>query len=78
MAQKFVEKGKYSFGFIGDADLKSEITVVKRTEKTVTIIDVHDKVQKRCKIHISFDGDEFIYPLGKYSMSPIAKASKKI
>ena len=78
MSEKFVENSKYSFKFIGDANVTGVIHVVKRTEKTITIFDVWEDVKKRCKIFIDNDGNEFIYPLGRQGMSPVAKATKKI
>ena len=45
--------------------------VLKRTPKTVTIAIQGDT--KRFKIY-DFDGVEFIYPLGRYSMAPVFKA----
>ncbi len=47
--------------------------VVKRTAKTLTISQ-HGYDDKRCKIHLDSDGDEYIYPLGQYSMSPTFRA----
>ena len=46
--------------------------VIKRTAKTVTISSRGD--EKRCKIHNSEDGSEFIYPHGRYSMAAIFRA----
>jgi len=48
-------------------------TVLKRTAKTVTIKTRMDG-EKRCKIHNSEDGSEFIYPHGRYSMAAIFRA----
>ena len=47
-------------------------TVLKRTAKTVTISSRGE--EKRCKIHISEDGGEFIFPYGRYSMAAIFRA----
>ena len=49
-------------------------TVLKRTDKTITI-DIRGD-SKRCKVH-EYEGVEFIYPLGKYSMCPVFKADKE-
>jgi len=46
--------------------------VIKRTEKTVTIITQGQ--ESRCKIHIDKSGEEFIFPFGRYSMAPIMRA----
>lgn len=56
---------------ICNSDSVFTATVVKRTDKSVTI--QIDSEQKRCKIHLNDDG-EFIYPMGKYSMCPIFRA----
>jgi len=46
--------------------------VVKRTAKTVTIDNVEGKTARR-KI-IIWEGNETIFPLGRYSMAPILNA----
>ena len=45
--------------------------VLKKTAKTVTIKTMDGL--KRCAVH-HFEGDDFIYPLGRYSMAPIIRA----
>ena len=47
-------------------------TIVKRTEKTVTIRDKFGKV-KRCKLHNNGKA-EYIFPEGIYSMCPVLEA----
>jgi len=73
---KFETGATYKMRFICDADATCEIKVVKRTEKSITIIDPHTQDSKRCKINIH-DNSEYIFPLGKYSMAPVLKASRK-
>ena len=46
--------------------------VVKRTAKRVTIL-VHGDA-KTVKIHLDDEGNEFLFPLGQYSMSPTFRA----
>ncbi len=46
-------------------------TLIKRTKKTATVKAMN--IVRRCKIHINSEGEEYIYALGKYSMSPIFK-----
>ena len=46
--------------------------VLRRTAKTVTI-NTRMEGKKRCKIHISDEG-EFIFPFGRYSMATIFRA----
>lgn len=54
-----------------------KITIIKRTEKTVTIDEGNGKT-KRCKIYTDMRNAEAIYPYGIYSMCPIIDASEKI
>jgi hypothetical protein len=65
----------YEFGWIGDSEMKSEITITKRTNSFVTF--TYGRETKKAKINF-FDGSEYIFPEGKYSMCPTCKASKKI
>jgi len=65
----------YKMNWIGDADMVTLIKVVKRTEKTITIKDLHSPELIRCKINIH-DNSEYIFPTGKYSMAPVLKAAK--
>jgi len=51
--------------------------IIKRTEKSVWIIEVGEKEIIRRKV-IMYEGIETIYPLGKYSMAPILRADKNI
>jgi hypothetical protein len=44
-------------------------TILKRTAKTVTVKLEHER-ERRCKIHLR-RGEEFIFPLGNYSMAPV-------
>lgn len=47
-------------------------TILKRTAKFVTI-NVYNE-EKRCKVHLDQDGNEYIYPHGQYSMAAIFRA----
>ena len=73
---KRFEIGKrYSVRSICDHDCVWSYEVVARTEATVTIKDVDDNSVKRCRVIVSkLDGNEFIRPLGKYSMCPVLRA----
>ena len=73
---KRFEIGKrYSVRSICDHDCVWSYEVIARTEATVTIKDVDDDSVKRCRVIISkLDGNEFIRPLGKYSMCPVLRA----
>ena len=55
--------------FTSNYDSTFEVTVIKRTEKTVIFIHPHTKETKRAKIH-NHNG-EFFMPFGSHSMSPI-------
>ena len=55
--------------FIGDTQLKPTIKILHRSNKTVTF--KHDGEIVKRKVH-NRDGQEFIYPFGQYSFSPIA------
>ena len=59
---------------IGDSNCTFEIMIIKRTEKTATIIDTFGE-KKRSKIHTDSNGEEFIKP-ENYSFAPVFKASK--
>lgn len=66
----------YKVRFIGDAALEATIEVKKRSSKFVTIL--FDGEEKRVKIYVDDQGAEFIYPEGKYSQAPIARAKSVI
>lgn len=48
--------------------------VLKRTAKYVTLYVAHVG-NKRCKVHTDEDGNEYVYPLGQYSMAPVMRAA---
>lgn len=72
---KFEVGKKYSCRSIADRDCIFEFEIVKRTEKTVVIKD--GLKEKRCKIYAENE-EEYIYPLGKYSMCPTLRSSKEM
>ncbi len=59
---------------ICDNNMIFKVRITKRTEKTVTIEGYRNK---RCKVHIDKDGDEFIVP-ESYSMAPTFRASREV
>lgn len=67
----FVVGKTYESRFACDSESILKTKVLKKTAKTVTV-DTMDGV-KRCKVH-EHNGEQFIYPLGQYSMAPIARA----
>ena len=56
-----------------DSNCIFEISIIKRTEKTVTFIDQNFKT-RRSKIHTDSEGVEFIMP-ERHSFAPIFRAS---
>ena len=73
MANKFTENQELSARSICDYDCIYTGRVIKRTAKTVTIETSMTGI-KRCKIHHDTDGNEFIFPFGRYSMAAIFRA----
>ena len=65
----------YKMRFIGDSDLIAPVTVLKRTEKTVTV-SIRGEAAKSCRIKTDHNGIEYILPLGSYSMAPCVKADR--
>ena len=74
---KFEVGATYATRSICNSECIFKITVVKRTEKTVTIDKGNGKTQ-RCKIHNEARGAEYIFPYGVYSMCPVIDATEKI
>lgn len=72
----FEENKKYRFGFISDSSIEVVITVIKRTPKTITFFIEGEKEIKR-KV-FSDENGEYVFPYGKYSMSPVCRAKNKI
>ena len=71
------ETGKtYEMRWITDSDLRTPITIEKRTAKTATVT-VRGEETKRCKIH-TYEGREYIKPMGSYSMAPILSANNLV
>lgn len=70
-AIKFAVGKTYTCRSIGDSDCIYSFTIVRRSEKTVTI-NYHDKEVRRT-IRV-VDGSEQIDPHGRYSMSPVLRA----
>lgn len=70
---KFTVNQKLSTRSICNNDCIFRATVIKRTAKTITIVESNGK-EKRCKIHLSGDS-EYILPDGRYSMAPTFRAN---
>lgn len=72
------EIGKaYKMSWIGDSDLKTIYTVIKRTAKFVTLVRENSSEPVRVGIKI-YDGSEYCSPTGSYSMSPSLYATKEV
>lgn len=72
---KFEIGKEYTHGWIGDSELFTTWTVLKRTASTVTI--KHNDEVKTCRIIKDLSeqsGAECIRPFGNYSMCPILRA----
>lgn len=73
---KFKVGQKLKARSICDSNSFFEAEVLKRTDKTVTI--KFQNKEKRCKVHVHEninEGNEFIFPAGRYSMCPVFQAS---
>lgn len=68
MGNNFKVGKTYEARSICDYDCIFTAEVIKKTAKTVTIINTFKEV-KRCKVHES-EGDQYFFPLGQYSMAP--------
>ena len=75
--KKFEVGRTYATRSVCNSECIFKITIIKRTEKTVTIDKGNGKT-KRCKIYTDMRNAEAIYPYGIYSMCPIIDASEKI
>ena len=74
MTTRFEAGKTYFTRSICDNNLIHKVTVVKRTDKTVTVEGWRNK---RCEIHMTADGEEFIMP-ETYSMAPRFCASREV
>jgi hypothetical protein len=69
---KFIVNERYSANSICDSECSFNFTILKRTPKTITIqINGHTE---RKKIFV-YSNVECVYPLGRYSMAPLLRAS---
>tara|TARA_R110000803_G_scaffold20201_16_gene52283 strand:- start:804 stop:1079 length:276 start_codon:yes stop_codon:yes gene_type:complete len=69
---KFETGRTYSVTSIGDQNCRWTYTVVRRTAKSVWLIDDDGKVSM-FRIRV-WEGEERVSPLGNYSMSPTLRA----
>ena len=74
---EFKANTTYTGRFITDADATFEVTVIKRTAKTVTFKHPHHGTDTRAKIQ--HDGEaEYFFPMGRYSMAPVIRANREV
>ena len=78
--KKFEVGKRYTHGWIGDCELFTTWTVIKRTAKTVTIKEEGTQLNnvKTCRIidRLSqWEGAECVFPFGQYSMAPTLRAN---
>ena len=71
--KKFTANQEVTARSVCNHDCVFEGTIIKRTAKTVTVKTMMKGVT-RCKIHLDIEGNEYIFPFGKYSMAPIFRA----
>jgi hypothetical protein len=72
MTSKFTPGQEIEVRSISDYDCIFRFTVVSRTAKFVTFEHYND--ERRCGIKLDRDGNEYAYPLGSFSMAPVARA----
>lgn len=75
--KKFEVGKQYTHGWIGDCELFTTWTIIKRTAQTITIQDESGRTVKTCRV-IKMLSDrnkaETILPFGNYSMCPVLTA----
>ena len=75
------EPGKiYTTRSTCDHDCVIAVRIVKRTARTVTIIELlgnHEDKPARKKIYHDQNGQEYIMPWGQFSMAPIIRAEDR-
>jgi len=65
----------YTMRWIGDSSLITVWTCVKRTKKTVTLVNEHgEKTTRRVKTN-PYSNGEYVSPFGVYSCSPSCYAN---
>ncbi len=72
---KFEIGKKYSTRSVCDHNCIYTAEIIRKTPKMV-VIKIEGKI-KRCKVH-TWEGDQFFYPLGHYSMCPVISYTDKV
>ena len=76
---KFEVEKTYTCRAAGDSELIYSWKVIKRTNKTITVVEQLGLVMDKpvlIKIHVGDDGNEFALPDGRYSMCPVIRAER--
>ena len=76
--KKFEVGKQYTHGWIGDSELFTTWTVIKRTAKTITI--QHCKEVKTCRVIqklSEWEDAECLFPYGNHSMCPTLRATQE-
>jgi hypothetical protein len=69
MDNTFQIGSQYLMRFISDYDTTDTYKCVNRTAKTVTLKNRAETIT--CKVHKDTEGNDYAFPLGRYSMCPI-------
>jgi len=64
----------YSMTSVCDSNCRWTFKVVRRTAKSVWLMDDSGEISRR--VISRYNGEEQVFPLGKYSMAPILGAGK--
>lgn len=73
---KFKPGTSYSCRSLTDHNCIWTFSISARTEKTVTLVDDTGFVMGRRAVKVDEDGDEYLLPIGSYSMAPVLRATK--
>ena len=73
--EKFEAGKTYMMRSACDHECVWKFTVMSRTAQMITIKDEYGKVRK-CRVSKTCALEESIFPLGRYSMAPILRASR--
>ena len=68
----FLTGKTYQTRSIGDYNCIYTAKILKTTPKTVTVL--FEGEESRHKVHTGDTGNQFFFPLGRYSMAPVFKA----
>lgn len=75
--KRFIIKRTYFMRSVCDYNCIWNCKVINRTAKFVKLKVDGEKEIVRCKV-FEYEGVEYCYPLGKYSMAPMLTAEKEV